>query len=90
LQRFYKGAELVLFVENPTQQIARQLRLLPDREGPITLLRAFGAMPFWHEADENVVAHPWLIYAELMRSVDPRAHEAANELKSEFLKTWSR
>lgn len=86
LQRFYKGADLVLFVENPTPQMARKLRLLPDREGPITLLRAFGTSPFWREADGNIVAHPWLIYAELMRSLDPRAHEAANELKSEFLK----
>jgi hypothetical protein len=86
LQRFYKGADLILFLENPTQEIARQLRLLPDKEGPITLLRAFGTLPFWHEADGSVIAHPWLIYAELMRSADPRAHEAANELKGEFLK----
>jgi hypothetical protein len=86
LQRFYKGADLVLFVENPTQEMARQLRLLPDKEGTITLLRAFGTLPFWRKADGNVIAHPWLIYAELMRSADPRAHEAANELRGEFLK----
>lgn len=31
------------------------------------------------------LAHPWLIYTELMYSSDLRAHEAAEELKREFL-----
>jgi hypothetical protein len=31
------------------------------------------------------VAHPWLIYAELMYSDDSRAHEAAEELRRERL-----
>ena len=86
LQRLYKGQELVLFVDNPTETTARQMRLLPDREGPITILRSFGSATHWKQINETMVAHPWLIYAELMSSPDPRAHEAAAEIKSEFLK----
>jgi hypothetical protein len=60
------------------------LRLLPDRDGPITLLKAFGEIVYWRTADHTNVAHPWLIYAELMAEPDPRAHEAAEELRKEF------
>jgi len=83
---FYKGPELVLFVDRPNDSMVKGLRLIPDREGPITFLQGFGRLTCWRRINENVLAHPWLIYAELMRSADPRAHEAAEELKSEFLK----
>jgi hypothetical protein len=86
LQRFYKGPELVIFLENPSDSMSRQLQLIPDREGPITILRGFGRLSYWRQVNDFTIAHPWLIYAELMRSDDPRAHEAAAELKDEFLK----
>jgi hypothetical protein len=90
LQRFYKGTELILFLDSFSDQIVRKLRLLRDTNGPITLLRGFGTVTYWRELKGITVAHPGLIYSELMRSSDPRAHDAATELKSEFLKTWSR
>ena len=40
---------------------------------------------FWRDVGKLTVAHPWLIYAELMNSEDPRSHEAAEELRREFL-----
>ena len=89
LQRFYKGTDLILFLDSVSDQTVRQLRLLPDANGPIALLRGFGAAAYWKEVKGTSVAHPWLIYSELMRSPDPRAHEAAEELKGEFLKSWS-
>ena len=89
LQRFYKGTELILFLDSVSDQTVRQLRLLPDANGPITLLRSFGAATYWRECKGTTIAHPWLIYSELTRSPDLRAHEAAEELKCEFLKTWS-
>ncbi|MSV32045.1 MAG: hypothetical protein EXQ57_05945 [Bryobacterales bacterium] len=85
LQHFYRAPEATLFVTPPTQTIARQLRLLPDREGPITLLRAFGELVYWEKRKNHMLAPPWLIYAELMSGDDPRAHEAAEELRREFL-----
>ena len=85
LQGFYKGPTVAAFVEPSTVSLARALRLLPDSEGPITLLRAFGEAVFWDSVDRLSLTHPWLIYAELMSEPDPRAHEAAETLRKEFL-----
>jgi hypothetical protein len=85
LQHFYRGPEMPLFVNQWTPEIQKRLRLLPDRQGPVIILRAFGEPVFWRDMGNLTVAHPWLIYAELMNSEDPRAHEAAEELRREFL-----
>jgi hypothetical protein len=86
LQHFYRGAEVPLFIDKVADTTIRHLRLLPDAEGPIILLRPFGTLPYWQEKAGKMLAHPWLIYAELMYSTDPRAHEAAKELERQFLK----
>ena len=85
LQHYYRAPEIPLFVEMAPDELLRKLRLLPDRNGPITLLRSFGVLPFWKEISGVTVAHPWLIYAELMHSPDSRAHEAAEQLRTEFI-----
>jgi hypothetical protein len=85
LQHFYRGSELPLFVSDDGAELRHRLRLLPDRSGPITLLRAFGELVFWRKVSSWMVAPPWLVYSEMMNSDDPRAHEAAVELRREFL-----
>jgi len=87
LQHFYKGLEIPVFVDSLSDQSIRELRLLPDKTGPLIFLRSFGTVPYWREIAGKPVAHPWLIYSELMHSADPRAHEAAEHLKAEFLKS---
>jgi len=84
LQHFYRGPEVPMFLEPSFHRIAQELRLLPDTEGPVTLLRAFGETVFWQERDNHMLAPPWLIYAELLNSNDPRAHEAAREFQKEL------
>lgn len=86
LQYFYRGTEIPLFINTFSDTTVRHLRLLPDAQGPITLLRSFGTVTYWKEIGGKTLAHPWLIYAELMHSPDPRAHEAAEELKGKFLR----
>src|SRR5205807_10420289 len=85
LQTFYRGLELPIFVDSFPDQLRRQLRSIPAQVGRLIVLRSFGAIPFWREIEPFPLTHPWLIYAELMYSSDPRAHEAAEELKREFL-----
>jgi len=85
LQHFYRGPEVTLFLKPSTRAIARQLRLLPDRDGPVTILSAFGDVVFWDEREKHKLAAPWLIYAELLSGKDPRAHEAAQEFRTKFL-----
>jgi hypothetical protein len=85
LQKFYRGLELPIFIVSLNDQMRRQLRIIPDRSGPLIFLRSFGSIPFWRESGSFPIAHPWLIYSELMYSSDPRAHEAAEEIKREYL-----
>ncbi|HWE51794.1 MAG TPA: type IV toxin-antitoxin system AbiEi family antitoxin [Bryobacteraceae bacterium] len=85
LQQFYRSPDIALFVESMYRAAPQALRLLPDREGPITLLQAFGEVVFWQERQHHMLAPPWLIYAELCASADPRAHEAAEELYRKLL-----
>jgi hypothetical protein len=85
LQHFYRGPEVTLFLKPSARAIQHQLRLLPDRDGPVTILSAFGDLVFWEEREHHMLAPPWLIYAELLNSKDPRAHEAAQEFRTKFL-----
>jgi hypothetical protein len=85
LQHFYRGPDTPLFLDRWNVDIQKGLELLPDRQGPVTILRAFGEPVFWKTLQSVTVAHPWLIYAELMHSEDPRGHEAAEELRREFI-----
>jgi hypothetical protein len=85
LQHFYKGVEMPIFVGTLTDNMQRELRVLPDRTGPLIFLRSFGPLTRWKKTQGIHIAHPWLIFTELMLSEDPRAHEAAVNLKGEFL-----
>lgn len=84
LQHFYHSNEVQIFLDPASRSVAQNLRLLPDREGPVTLLRAFGEVVFWQQRDRHTIAPPWLIYAELLNSNDPRAHEAACEMQRDL------
>jgi hypothetical protein len=81
VQHYYRGPEVTLFLDPPTRDAIRQLRVFPDRQGPVTILKAFGEMVFGEERGRQRLAPPWLIYAELLSSKDPRAHEAAAEFR---------
>jgi hypothetical protein len=85
LQRFYRGEQIPVLVSHVTPAFQRELNLAPDREGPVTLLRAFGRHYVWRTVGTLPVAHPWLIYAELIHQGDPRALEAADHLREEYL-----
>jgi hypothetical protein len=82
MQHYYRGSDVPVFLN---AEDARGLRLLPDRNGPVMLLRPFGELIYWREFEARMVAPPWLVYAELLNSSDPRAREAAEELRGKFL-----
>jgi hypothetical protein len=82
MQHLYRSSDVPIFLGAENQ---RSLRLLPDRTGPIVLLKPFGDLVYWREFDGKMVAPPWLVYAELLTGSDPRAREAAEELRREFL-----
>ncbi len=83
MQHFYRSAEVPVFLDAKRH---RSLRLLPDRTGPVVLLKPFGNLVYWREFEGKMVAPPWLVYAELLTGSDPRAREAAEEFRQEYLK----
>ncbi len=85
LDHFYRGEQTVAFVGGWYAGFAKELRLMPDTGGPITVLRPFGNLVVWSPPGRLPVAHPWLIYAELLHDGEPRAIEAAEELRRNHL-----
>lgn len=87
LDRFYRGAETQLFLGAKTvsDALRRDLKLLPDKRGPISCFRLFGDGVPYAGTRKRPVAHPWLIYAELLHEREPRALEAAQEIREKFL-----
>lgn len=85
MQHFYRTADVAVFLELEKPEIRRPLRLFPDQSGPVVALKPFGELVYWREFNGIMVAPPWLVYAELLVSDDPRAREAAEELRNQFL-----
>ena len=88
LERFYRSEETQLFLRAGAirGELQRDLQLLPDKHGPITLFKFFGDIVLYPGPKKRPVAHPWLIFTELLYQGDPRALEAAEEIREKFLK----
>jgi hypothetical protein len=67
-------------------KIREEMHLVEDTGGPITFLRQFAPLVFWRRVGRLTVAHPWLVYAELLLYPEPRALEAAERFYEEFLR----
>jgi hypothetical protein len=84
MNKFYRGDETILHVDAVPEEALRQLRVVPDRSaGPLTILRTPGTVAY--EGTARRLAHPLLVYTEMMASPDPRAREAAAEIRERFL-----
>ncbi len=84
LTQYYRGEDTVLHLSLPTQEaLTRQLQAPPKPDGslvliqPPTLFALKGPVPH--------VAHPLLVYAEMLCTPSPRAAEAAREVRERFL-----
>ena len=85
LDRFHRGDKLPVFVDSVAPDFQRKLRLVNDRRGPMVLLRPFGRLWCWRTVGRIPVAHPWLIYAELIHDGQPRALESAEQIRDKYL-----
>ncbi len=82
LTRHYHGPNVTVHLLEPTQQTLRAMKAVPDREGPVVVLRSPGAVGL--TGSKAHLAHPLLVYAELMHEGGERAREAA----AEILRAW--
>jgi hypothetical protein len=83
LTQHYQSATTTLHVAAPTARMQRQLGLLPSKDGPIVILGTPGRLGL--EGPAPHVAHPLLVYSELVLEGDERALEAASEIRGQFL-----
>ena len=82
----YRGDETIIHVDTMLEEALRQLRVVPDRSaGPLTILRTPGTIAY--AGTEPRLVHPLLVYTEMMTSTDPRAREAAADLRERFLES---
>jgi hypothetical protein len=87
MNRYYRGEETVIHVgAAPTDELER-LHALRDNDGPLTVLVTPGTTAY--AGQEPHLAHPLLIYTEMISSADPRLREAAGELRAQFMKEES-
>ena len=58
LQHYYRPTEVPFFLTPWDRTTVQRLRLMPDREGPVQILRAFGEVVFWRKEQNHTVAPP--------------------------------
>jgi len=80
---YVESATTTLHVAAPPTTMQRQLNLLPAKDGPIVVLGVPG--PLGLEGPSPHIAHPLLVYTELLVEGDERALEAAAEIRTRFL-----
>lgn len=85
LTHHYRGEDLTAFVSGWPKGVLQQLRWLPSPAGPITLLRRFCPAVLWSMGGEQQVAHPLLVYAELLHSGRERERETARIIYERYL-----
>lgn len=83
LTGYYHGPETVLLVEDPPGDLAAMIRALPERDGPVILMEARAELAVAGPMEH--VAHPLMIYTELLATRDERAREAAEEIRRRYL-----
>jgi hypothetical protein len=83
ITKHYRGEETVLHVCDPANDLPRKLRALPAIDGPLIIQRTPNESAFDGVAPHTV--HPLLVVAELMTGANPRAREAALEIRERYL-----
>lgn len=83
LTQHYRGETTILHVATQPATMQRQLNLLPAKDGPIVVLGVPGPLGLAGPAPH--VAHPLLVYTELLVEGDERAREAAEEIRTRYL-----
>lgn len=84
LTGYYRGADTVLHLAEPVQNLGKRLKAIPAEGGPLIVLRVPG--PVALEGIKPRTVHPLLVYTELLAAGAERAREAAEEVATRYLK----
>lgn len=90
LTRHYRGNELSFFVQDWPSDLSRRLMWLPSPEGPVTVLRQFSPLVVFdlERSSTFSVAHPLLVYSELVFQGRERELETAKILYERYLTSF--
>jgi hypothetical protein len=80
LTHYLEPERFTIYTTQPTTEIIKTWRLLPDKNGELEILE-----PFWHIAPGKKTVPPLLAYAELATSLDSRNRETAERIKQQYL-----
>lgn len=90
LNRFFKDTQLAFFTDQTdTGDLPKALRLFPDPNGQVTVLSLFCPIVAVQSKDYGttaMIAHPLMIYAELMNDGTERALETAHDIYDKYLR----
>ncbi len=76
---FHRGIETVVHVRRLPADAIRGLKAIPDPQGHLTVLGTPGTIAY--QGTERHLAHPLLVYTEMVSSSEPRLRESAAELE---------
>ncbi len=86
LTHHYRGEALVVFAKKEGLDLQNDLKCIPDRNGDLQMLEYFGTEIEHRGGQDGIpLAHPLLVYAELIAEGTERARETAEILWRDFL-----
>jgi hypothetical protein len=80
---YYRGERTVLHVADKRIDLLKRINAVADSQGPLHLVSFPG--PLGRSGTTPEIAHPLLVYAELMIEGGERAHEAAQQIQERWL-----
>jgi hypothetical protein len=85
ITKYYRGEDTVVHLSRgAADMVTRRLKVPPMRDGNLLLVEP--PAPIALKGPLPHVAHPLLVYAEMLCAASPRAAEAAREIRERFLK----
>jgi hypothetical protein len=81
-----RGTDTVLHLAKIPDDLLDQLQAVRAPDGPLSILRTPGTAAY--NGTQPHLAHPLLVYSELLISAEPRAAQAANALREQYFADW--
>ncbi|MBU4484727.1 type IV toxin-antitoxin system AbiEi family antitoxin, partial [bacterium] len=86
LARFYRDENVAFFADQIDENFMKQLKLFPDPNGPVVFLKLFTQNIIAKKVGDVPLAHPLIIYAELLNYEANRTAETADIIYKKYLK----
>jgi hypothetical protein len=83
MARIDRGTETVLHLAEIPLGLLEQLQAVPAPDGSLIILRTPGVLAY--QGTKPRLAHPLLVYSELLTSHEPHAAQAANTVREQYL-----